>query len=210
MKSKLIKLLSLGIISFGLVSCNPAGGSTGRIDCYKIYEGGHTYQYHFVEKPVYEYTNEKGESIYTNFYRNYTNTGMKVPSLPLLLFSNRFSTEYTTYNFSKYVGYVYEEYNYYLNLDSKTLDQEVKYRKYTGSVKETTFNNEEITFNHDKAMSGVSKGYYTEYDNNSYYIDGETIDGCVIYKELHNTKTERHVYKMYGDATDISYVPKWF
>ncbi len=59
MKSKLIKLLSLGIISFGLVGCNPAGGSTGRIDCYKIYEGGHTYQYHFVEKSVYEYTNEK-------------------------------------------------------------------------------------------------------------------------------------------------------
>ncbi len=90
------------------------------------------------------------------------------------------------------------------------LSSSPKYRKYTGPIKETTFNNEEITFNHDKAMSGVSKGYYTEYDNSYYYLDGETINGYVVYKELHDTKTERHSYKMYGDATDISYVPKWF
>ena len=132
MKSKLIKLLSLGMVSLSLVGCSPAGGSTGRVDCYSITVGSSSVTYSLTTSSVYEYTNDKGESIYTSF------PAWNSSYNHIAFYLDRSKTDYTLYEFSGLVGYLYEEHNYYLNLESKTIDQEIKYQKYTGPEKETT------------------------------------------------------------------------
>ena len=212
MKSKLIKLLSLGMVSLSLVGCSPAGGSTGRVDCYSITVGSSSVTYSLTKSSVYEYTNDKGESIYTSFraqgaYTHPTST-CTIVYYDIAFYLDRSKTDYTLYKFSGLVGYLYEEHNYYLNLDSKTIDQEIKYQKYTGPEKETTSSDGTVThFDHEKAFSGASKGYFTTFSSEIKVSDDQY--AARIYKDYNDSRLERHTYTMVNDS-NITYVPKWF
>ena len=213
MKSKLFKLLSLGMVSLSLVGCSPAGGSTGRVDCYSITTESTQLKYYLATSFVYEYTNNKGESIYTSFraqgriYNGTTSTYTTFDN-DIAFYLDRSKTDYTIYQFSGLVGYLYEEHNYYLNLDSKTIDQEIKYQKYTGPEKEETLsNNTTVQLNHEKAFSGASKGYFTTTSSTFEISDGQY--AVRIYKDYNDSRLERHTYIMV-DNTPITYVPKWF
>ena len=213
MKSILIKLLSLGMVSLSLVGCSPAGGSTGRVDCYSITAGLLTMTYSLTTSSVYEYTNNKGESIYTSFRAqgdiyNRTTKNNTTVDYDIAFYLDRSKTDYTIYQLSGLVGYLYEEHNYYLNLDSKTIDQEIKYQKYTGPEKETTSSDGTVThFDHEKAFSGASKGYFTTTSSTFEISDGQY--AVRIYKDYNDSRLERHTYIMV-DNTPITYVPKWF
>ena len=186
------------MVSLSLVGCSPAGGSTGRVDCYSITTGSSYMTYSLTTSSVYEYTNNKGESIYTSY--RYTTS--------IAFYLDRSKTDYTLYEFSGLVGYLYEEHNYYLNLDSKTIDQEIKYQKYTGPEKETTSSDGTVThFDHEKAFSGASKGYFTTFSSEIKVSDDQY--AARIYKDYNDSRLERHTYTMVNDST-ITYVPKWF
>lgn len=202
MKSKLIKLLSLGMVSLSLVGCSPAGGSTGRVDCYSITVGSSPVTYSLKTSSVYEYTNDKGESIYTS-YEPWSSSYNHIA-----FYLDRSKTDYTLYEFSGLIGYLYEEHNYYLNLESKTIDQEIKYQKYTGPVKEATLSDKTtVQLNHEKAFSGASKGYFTT--NSSTFEISDNQYAVCVYKDYNDSRLERHTYTMVNDST-ITYVPKWF
>ena len=202
MKSKLIKLLSLGMVSLSLVGCSPAGGSTGRVDCYSITVGSSSVTYSLTTSSVYEYTNDKGESIYTGF------PAWNSSYNHIAFYLDRSKTDYTLYEFSGLVGYLYEEHNYYLNLDSKTIDQEIKYQKYTGPEKEATLSDKTtVQLNHEKAFSGASKGYFTTTSSTVKISDNQY--AVRVYKDYNDSRLERHTYTMVNDST-ITYVPKWF
>lgn len=213
MKSKLIKLLSLGMVSLSLVGCSPAGGSTGRVDCYSITVGSSSVTYSLTTSSVYEYTNDKGESIYTSFrageyIHNRTTNEYTFVDNDIAFYLDRSKTDYTLYEFSGLIGYLYEEHNYYLNLDSKTIDQEIKYQKYTGSEKEATLlDKTTVQLNHEKAFSGASKGYFTTTSSTFEISDGQY--AVRVYKDYNDSRLERHTYTMVDDST-ITYVPKWF
>ncbi len=213
MKSKSFKLLSLGMVSLSLVGCSPAGGSAGRVDCYSITVGSSSVKYSLTTSSVYEYTNDKGESIYTSFraqgsiFNSPTGT-CTIVYYDIAFYLDRSKTDYTIYEFSGLVGYLYEEHNYYLTLESKTIDQEIKYQKYTGPEKETTSSDGTVTqFNHEKAFSGASKGYFTTYSSTFEISDDQY--AVRVYKDYNDSRLERHTYIMV-DNTPITYVPKWF
>ena len=213
MKSKLFKLLSLGMVSLSLVGCSPAGGSTGRVDCYSITVGSSSVTYSLTTSSVYEYTNDKGESIYTSFRSqgyiyNRTTSNYTTVDNDIAFYLDRSKTDYTLYEFSGLVGYLYEEHNYYLNLDSKTIDQEIKYQKYTGPEKEATLSDKTtVQLNHEKAFSGASKGYFTTTSSEIKISDDQ--NAVRVYKDYNDSRLERHTYTMVDDST-ITYVPKWF
>lgn len=201
------------MVSLSLVGCSPAGGSTGRVDCYSITVGSSAVTYSLTTSSVYEYTNDKGESIYTSyretFYRrNRTTNEYTTYDADIAFYLDRSKTDYTVYEFSGLVGYLYEEHNYYLNLESKTIDQEIKYQKYTGPEKETTLSDKTtVQLNHEKAFSGASKGYFTSYSSTIQINDDQ--NALRVYKDYNDSRLERHTYTMVNDST-ITYVPKWF
>jgi hypothetical protein len=200
------------MVSLSLVGCSPAGGSTGRVDCYSITVGSSSVTYSLTTSSVYEYTNDKGESIYTSFraqgfYTHPTST-CTIVYYDIAFYLDCSKTDYTLYKFSGLVGYLYEEHNYYLNLDSKTIDQEIKYQKYTGPEKETTLSDKTtVQLNHEKAFSGASKGYFTTTSSTLEISDGQY--AVRVYKDYNDSRLERHTYTIV-DNTPITYIPKWF
>lgn len=197
------KLVVLIIFVFGLVLCSCSGGiknTSGVIDCYSISvkDGGSTVfnQYYSISyAKVYEYKNSDGESIYTSYRIKYQDVSDEKDSL-IRVYTSRYTSDYQDYKYAGFVGYLTVENNYYLDLDTKTIDSEIKYSEYLYSK-----NPGEENGDNKKAYECAKNCYYvlTSYTQNSYYN---------LKMDLEENGLERHIYTKLSDSSVITYKVK--
>ena len=201
---KIKKLLYLIVpVLFLLVLCGCNSKNTsGTIDCYTItatYSSSSSsdyrnikYNYSTTYSYVYEYVDEAGNKLYSSSY--YTK-GVKV-------FKTRYNNEFTLYEFSKFIGFLTVENNYYLDLDKMIIDQEVKYSKYLYDTNPKNNQSVEIEADNNMAFECAQKGYY-EFN----YYDKNT---GVVYLDKTESTLSRHSYVKLGADATVTYTPKWF
>lgn len=195
MKSKLLVLL---IATISLVGCskNDHSGGKGVIDCYsiRVTNGGNTVfqqSYSVSYSAVYEYKTVEGKTVYT---------GLGEADF-IYVYANRYTNTSVVYSYSRFVGYLTVENNYYLNLDSRTIDSEIKWSEYKYESNPSTDYPDGNTPNNKEAFSCAKKGYY---QNKGYYSNDP------IRLDLDQSSLERHTYTKLGDDSIITYVAKWF
>ena len=204
-KSKLIILTTTILM---LCSCssgtNINNNTQGIIDCYSI--KAKTDSSTILEKTysssyigVYEYKNEKGDSIYTSFHSKKDGADTS-----LYVYKNQYKNTYIEYTYKGFIGWLTCETNYYLDLDNKVIDVETKYIEYIY----TNPNNEKA--NNIMAYNCVKNNcYYTE--SSGFELD-ETIGKYYFYlkPDLLEKSLERHSYIKLGSDTVVEYKAKWF
>ena len=190
------KILVLFIATVGLVGCSNSdhSGGKGVIDCYsiRVTNGGSTVftgNYYAGYATVYEFKSADGKTIYT---------GQGVSDSSINVYADRYTNTYVTYTFSRFVGYLTVENNYYLNLDSRTIDSEVKWSEYKYESNPSTAYPDA---NNKEAYSCAKKGYYENIGYGS---------GSNLRLDLTESSLERHTYTKLGDDSIITYVTKWF
>ena len=221
-------VLVCGALLFG--GCEKDGANnSGKIDCYSI--NGQTYQ--TWTKEVYEYKNEAGEAIYTdtyltydyynkdpNYYRDYEITEKENT---ISVYKNRYTEEYTTYTFSKFVGWVTVEKNLYYDVNAKILDEEVRCSEYKYE-KNPDANSENV--DNKAAYSAIKKyGYYCFrelrsanssslskgfFKGSSYSYEEKKVTPASIRLDLAESGLSRHEYTIFSESDTITYRAKWF
>ena len=209
MKTKFLVLL---VATLGLVGCSsnsPAGGTSGKVDCYsvRVTEGGSTVfsgNYSSGYAYVYEYKDASGKKIYTNdhiTYRKYDGGSYTNIDTVIRAYPDRYTNDYVEYTFSRFVGFLLKENNYYLDLGARTIDSETKWSEYKYQSDPTT-PPEGATSNNKEAFSCAKKNYYQiEYSGYEYYS---------LRLDLTESTLERHSYTMLGQDSVITYTAKWF
>ena len=186
--SGLLFVLSLALIMPG---CGKVSAPKVIIDCYSIslkdagssssYFYSSTYQKGSVG--VYEYINEKGEELY--FGEGYS-------SISIRYYENEYSSEFSTYTYSRLVGYLTYEQKYFLDLENKTIIEQLKFSEY-----EYDTNPSDVEVDNKEAFRCASKGCFTKLYSS-------------IYKGKKQTGLERNKYIYFGDSVIVSYTEKWF
>ena len=190
-----------------LVSCSSAGGTIGKVDCYRItvYEGGSTIfnaTYSASYTRVYEYKSADGDKLYTSSrvgymnYDSYATTDAIIRAYP-----NRYTNDYKEYTFSRFVGFLTCEYNYYLNLGDRIIDSEIKWSEYKYENDPSELKSGE-TANNKEAFNCAKKNYYQDFYSGSEYVS--------LRLDLAESSLERHTYTMLGDSSVITYTAKHF
>ena len=197
---KKIKLIYLPLLAICLVGCsnNDHSGGKGVIDCYsiRVTNGGSTVfseTYYAGYATVYEYKSAEGKTIYT---------GLGNADTSVYVYADRYTNTAVTYNYSRFVGYLTVENNYYLNLDSRTIDEEIKWSEYKYESNPTTNYPDGTTPNNKEAYSCAKKGYYN--------AAGGLYSTTNIRLDMNESSLERHTYIKLGDDSIITYVAKWF
>ena len=191
----------------GLTGCSVksgVGGTSGKVDCYsiKVIEGGTTIvnsTYSATYSSVYEYKTATGNKIYTNYrIRAYDSTDCKIRA-----YSNRYKNDYVDYSYSRFVGFLTKENNYYLDLGARTIDSETKWSEYKYE-NDPTDPPAGAKSNNKEAYSCAKSNYYqvdSYSSGNDYYI---------LRLDLTESNLQRHVYTMLGEDSVITYTAKWF
>lgn len=195
---------------FMVASCgNNAATGSGRIDCYSIKATSPSSStslskmYSVQYSPVYEYKDEKGAVIYLN---SRWNDEWEVR--PVHVHKDRYTTSFTLYTFSRLIGYLTLEYNYYLDLASRTLDCEMKWSEY----KYDSNPNEDETVDNKEAFGMAKRGYYFDpaYKGTYEQESGRSYYFYDIVLDLDDKGLERHTYVQISEDCNIEYRPKWF
>lgn len=196
-------LLFLMIAATGLVGCTPSG----KIDCATIVimgssgeileeesETSHSY--------VYEYVSDDGLKIYTsNRYITWDGSSSEGFDFSLRTYRNRYSNDFTEYTYSRFVGFLTQEYNFYLDLNKRMIDIEIKWTEY----KELTNPVEglENPANNKEAYQCAKKSYYQD---DSVESGGSSYKA--IYLDSADYSLERHAYASVGQEFAIVYTVK--
>lgn len=194
MKKKNILLCLFSLLS----SC---GNSKG-IDCYSItvLSGGKAIfqeSYSSSSSFVYEYYNYNGVYIYTDFceYPYYNPTDDEKKKADIIVYPDKDSETKLVYTYSRKVGSVRKEENYYYNSSTKTIDAETEFSKEADQ---------------EEAYRCIKKGGYYVLD----YLYGKRIEysgnGYVIRQDRTEKSLERHYFVELGDDSIVSYDEKRF
>lgn len=191
------------IAATGLVDCTPSG----KIDCATIVvmgtsgeileeesETSHSY--------VYEYVSDDGMKIYTsNRYITWDGSDSEGFNFSLRTYRNRYSNDFTEYTYSRFVGFLAQEYNFYLDLNKRMIDIEMKWTEY----KELTNPVEDLgnPANNKEAYQCAKKSYYQD---DSIESGGSSYKA--IYLDSANSSLERHAYASIGQEFAIVYTVK--
>lgn len=207
MKSNFLILL---VSAIGLIGCSKnsaAGGTNGKVDCYsiRVTEGSsivfnETYNLGYSE--VHEYKSADGKKIYTSNRFLYIDHIDDYPKDSVIrAFPDKYTNDYTEYSYSRFVGFLTVENNFYLDLGARTIDSEIKWSEYkyasVPAFPDGISNNKE-------AYSCAKSNYYL-FDNissNTQYVS--------LRLELTESSLERHTYTMLGQDSIITYKAKWF
>ena len=209
-----IKKFLLGLASilclFILCGCELSKNISGVIDCYSIevkyhtdsssYSSTNNYNYDVSYSSVYEYEDCDGHLLYSN--RKYSD-GVKV-------FNSKYNNESTIYSFTKFIGYLTVEKNYFLNLDNMTIDKEILYSKYKYDTNPSNTTDIEINPDNNKAYECAKKGYFTNFSTEELYENNRYYYIYTLVLDMAESSLSRHSYiKLSADAT-VTYTPKWF
>ena len=205
------KIFLLSLLTISLASCS----NSGIIDCYSIsVDGFFTKTYKESTSNVYQYSSMNGEKIYTNEHfltSEYDpDTGLSVEKdLTLRVYQTRFSDYFIEYTYSRKVGELGVEENYYFNTNSRIIDQETRWieNKYpqnynASSEDEVEYYDNEMAFEY--AQEGYFQDFQKEYDDETetYYM--------TLYLDMVDSSLERHTYIQLGEDSVVTYVEKWF
>ena len=204
------KLILLSLAAICLAGCSSngtAGRTSGTIDCYsiRVTEGGATVfseTYSAGYSKVYEYKSADGEKIYTSTYFHYfdSNTPTQNDSI-IRAYPDKYTSEFKEYSFSKFIGFLTRENNYYLDLGARTIDEETKWSEYKYSTNPTFVY--EDTPNNKEAFNCAKSNYYQDFSGyNSQYI--------TLRLDLTESTLERHTYTILGENSIIAYTAKWY
>lgn len=208
------KLILLSLTAICLAGCSSngvnngaAGGTSGKIDCYSISvtEGGQTVftgTYSAGYSAVYEYKSADGKKIYTsNHFRYYDYSTSRQNDSIIRAYPDKYTSEFKEYSFSKFVGFLTRENNYYLDLGARTIDAKTKWSEYKYTTDPTTVS--EGTSNNKEAFNCAKSNYYQNLSDYGYqYI--------TLRLDLTESTLERHTYTMLGEDSVITYTAKWF
>ena len=207
------KVIFLLIAMIGLTSCssNNGGGAKGKIDCYsiRVTEGGslvYDFTYFASYEFVYEYISSDGKQLYINEkpqYQKY-NPAMginTVENCTIRVFSDRYTNDYVEYSFSKFIGFLTVEHNYYLDLKARSIDAEIKWSEY----KYESDPIDKGDSDNKNAIAFAKKGFYL-INNSSIGIT----DYVSLRLDLTESSLERHTYTLLGEDSIIAYSSKWF
>ena len=203
------KIFLLSLLTISLASCS----NSGVIDCYSIkVDGFFTGTYNESTSSVYQYSSMNGEKIYTNSHVSTSeydpDTGLTVENdLTLRVFETRFSDYFTEYTYSRKVGELVIENNFYFNTNSRIIDQEIRWieneypQNYEASEEVEYYDN---TLAFEYAQEGYFQDFQKEYDDETetYYM--------TLYLDRVDSSLERHTYTQLGEDSAVTYVEKWF
>ena len=164
-----------------------SGCGSSQIDCHsiKIYgSDDDSFFYQSSSLGVYEFVSDNNKKIYC-IDDNYTK--------PLEVYKDISDNKPVVYNYSRFVGYLLAENNYYLDLNKRQIDCEFKISEYKDGVSV----NEERPVNNKEAYRCALKGYYDGGFN-------------VLYLKDDKIRLERHSYIQLGDNDRVEYTPKWY
>ena len=207
------RILLVAIASFGLVGCAYNAGGSGRVDCYSIQVKGSmgavlngTYQTSY--SWVFEYKNEKGQTLYTNERYLYVardpEKGNHAADTTIRAYPNRFTNDYVEYCFNRFVGFVTVENNFYYDPGSRTIDSETKWSECKYESDPTTLE-DGMKANNKEAYDCAKRNYYQEtgrYSSQPEYFD--------LRLDLTESSLERHTYIQLGNDAIVTYTAKWF
>ena len=204
-------VLVLSIVALGLIGCSGksgAGGTRGKVDCYsiRVTEGGSTVfnaTYSASFSTVYEYKSADGKKLYTSthlIFYNYNDSTAKDKTIRA--YSNKYTNDYTEYTFSKFVGFLTKENNYYLDLGAKTIDSEIKWSEYKYASDPTTI--ADGPSDNKEAYRCAKSNFYTDLTGGSYEAY------ATLRLDLVESSLKRHTYTLLGEDSSISYTAKWF
>lgn len=194
----------------GCSSSKTANKTTGIIDCYSIEATTgekvvFSKTYFRSYRPVYEYKSSNGESIYTNNHITYYNRDTEKYDGDAVIYSykSRYTSDYTEYFYSGFVGWLTYEENYYLDLSNNIIDSEIKYSEYLYSS-----NPNDAPADNKKAFQCAKKNYYQVYAY-AYDIDEKSKDYYYAIKmDLDDKSLDKHSYTKLGDNCTITYKVK--
>lgn len=204
------KIFLLSLLTISLASCS----NSGVIDCYSIEVYGlFTKTYNESTSNVYQYSSMNGEKIYTNEHfltSEYDpDTGLTVEKdLTLRVFQTRFSDYFTEYTYSRKVGELVKEENYYFNTNSRIIDQETRWieNKYPQNY-DASSEDEVEYYDNEMAFECAQKGYFQDFGNG---FDDTGTEYATLYLDMVDSSLERHTYTQLGEDSVVTYVEKWF
>ena len=203
------KIFLLSLLTISLASCS----NSGVIDCYYISVDGKLIgSYIESTSEVFEYSSGNGENIYTN--RHFLNseydpdTGLTVENdLTLRVFETRFSDYFTEYTYSRKVGELVVENNFYFNTNSRIIDQEIRWIE--NEYPQNYDASEEVEYyDNTLAFEYVQEGYFQDFKQ-GYDEETETYYKT-LYLDMVDSSLERHTYTQLGEDSVVTYVEKWF
>lgn len=210
MKNSVFVILAATI---GLLGCSTdssgTGGVKGKVDCYtiKAVEGGNTVfnaTYSNEYSYVYEYKDSGGNKLYLSSriqYQKYEESGYIYADSIIRAYPNRYSNDYVEYTFSRFVGFLTMEKNYYLDLGARTIDYELKWSEYKYENDPISLP-EGMTSNNREAYSCAKTCYYSIINYPTEYF--------TLRLDLTESSLERHTYTILGEDSVITYTAKWF
>ena len=208
-------ILLITVAALGLAGCSTVSLPTNnndKIDCYSIsvnsgsnsvlFQGTYyeTYSY------VFEYKSADGQTLFTSGRirrQNYdpSSGGYSTSDSEIRVFANQYSKDYTVYTFSRFIGFLVKEQNYYLSLGNRTIDSETKWSEYKYQD-EPTMPPDNATSNNKEAFECASKNYYL--------VPGFPGDYYALTLNAVESSIERHTYMQFGADCTITYTVKWF
>lgn len=200
MKKKLI--VALVMLTTSLCSCSN-GKTKGIVDCseIKVTNGESVVfsgEYSITLTNVFEYQSNDGKSIYTDCkILDYDGNACDIYAYP-----NRFTSDYTIYKFEGLVGSLVCEQNYYLDLDARIVDHEMKWSKCETKA--------EWPEDNEKAYNCARKNYYLVSPLTTTFNPETNVYYYPIRMDLCEKSLDRHIYTKFGDNNNISYIAKCF
>mgnify|MGYP003310095491 CR=1 FL=1 len=196
---KKLSLLAAASI-FALTGCAPSG-----IKCeyLSIVDGGNTIlssSSSFTTKTVYEYveTASNTKLYFDTCPVRYSEYGTSEIKRDIYLYKNRQSTTYRMFEFSRKVGLIKVETDYYLNLSKHSVVIMSHYEKLDdyeyNDTSEKENENKEAYRCIKKSYYQISGSYYSTEDNNVQIFANE------VDKDL-----EHHGYIVYGSSASVAY-----
>ena len=207
---KKLSIIALSIPLF-LSSCTSSvkAKSRGIIDCSFIYVEGSkssfNKSYSTTYAPVFSYKSADSKIIYCNKgtipskENNQSDT-----KLYIRFYKDRYTKDYVDYFQDGFIGWLSLESNYYLDLDTRTIDCETKYSEYLYSENPEN----DIDADNKEAYKCAKKGYY-QYRDYIYYSEDE--DGNYYYILKADSETSAlvsHKYIYLGSDDRITYTEK--
>lgn len=202
------KIASILLVSLLLCGCSSNQEKTapakGKIDCsyISVENSGHNVfygSYGSDHSPVYAYKSADSEMIYAN--QGFSTSGEE--KFVLSVYKDKYSKEHKEFVFDGFVGWLTLESNYYLDLDTRTIDCETKYSEY---LYDENPDGEKAEADNKKAFACAKKGYYQTLIN--FYRD----ENGNFYGELRTYSSPSalvsHKYISVGSDSVITYKVK--
>ena len=202
------KIASILLTSLLLWGCSSNQEKTaparGKIECSYIYAENSARTiisefYGSTYSPVYACKSADSEMIYIN--QGFSTDGKE--KFVLKVYKDKYSNDYKEFVFDGFIGWLTLESNYYLDLDTRTIDCETKYSEY---LYEENPDGGKAQADNKKAFECAKKGYYQnagisyQDENGNYYSELRTYSSpsAMIY----------HKYISLGSDSVITYKVK--